>query len=51
VEAITVAKISNFSDDSLDNTTLLQCALSKEGLSDLQRAERLWEYGDKMRLI
>ncbi|KAH8903127.1 hypothetical protein BR93DRAFT_208319 [Coniochaeta sp. PMI_546] len=49
-DAIKVAKISDFSDESENNTSMIQSILSEEGLSDLERAEMLWEYGDKLRL-
>lgn len=50
-DAIKVAKICDYSDESVDNVAMFQFILAEEDLPDLQRAEVLWEYGDKMRLV
>ena len=49
-DAVKVAKLSGYSEDSLDNTTMLEAILAEKGLPDLQRAELLWGYGDKLRV-
>lgn len=49
-DAIKVAKMSDFSEESEDNTPMTRSILAEEGLSDVERADILWEYGDKLRL-
>ena len=49
-DAIKLAKLSSYSEESADNTPMLLAVLAEEGLSDLQRAEVMWEHGDVLRL-
>jgi len=52
VDAIKIAKLSGYSEESVDNQAMLESILVEgDGLSDLERAELLWEYGDRVRLI
>lgn len=49
-DAIKIANVCDYSEGSGDNTAMLQMVLAEDSLSVLQRAEVLWEYGDRLRL-
>ncbi len=49
-DAIKLAKLPNYSGESADNAPMLLAVLAEESLSELQRAEVTWEYGDVLRL-
>ena len=49
-DAIKLAKLSNYSEESADNLPMLLAILAEEGLPDLERAEITWECGDMLRL-
>ena len=49
-DAIKIANVCDYSQESGDNTAMLQAVLAEATLSVLQRAEVLWEYGDRIRL-
>lgn len=49
-DAIKVAKLNDYSEEPTNNLAMIRAVLAEDSLSDLERAEMLWEYGDRMRL-
>jgi CHAT domain-containing protein/tetratricopeptide (TPR) repeat protein len=50
-DALKIAKLSRFSDDSFDNTALLQHLLSVQDLPDLVRADALMAYASELQRL
>lgn len=49
-DAIKLAKLSNYSEDSVDNLPVLLTVFADDGLTELQRAEIMWECGNMLRI-
>ncbi|KAK1826647.1 CHAT domain-containing protein [Podospora conica] len=49
-DAIKVAKLCDYSEEPVDGIAMVKAVLAEDSLSNLERAEMLWECGDRMHL-